>query len=185
MKLIFAVCFCLATAALAGATTVISIDPSPTQVYVGEAFSLNVDISTDAEIAGFQFDVLFPTFLNVTGITEEGYFAANGCCFSFDTPDNVNGDVTNVLDVIAGPADLTGNDTLVSIQFQAVGTGVGEVTLDPSTLILSDDDFNQIPVDTLNSADVTASAAPEPSSLTLAGAAALLLAWRRVRGASR
>jgi hypothetical protein len=185
MKLILAVCFCLATEALAGAATVISIDPSPTQVYVGGAFSLDVDISTDAEIAGFQFDLLYPTFLNVTGVTEEGYFAANGCCFSYDPPDNVNGDVTNVLDAIVGPTGLTGSDTLVSIQFEAVGTGTGEVSLNPSTLILSDDDFNQIPVDTLNSADVTASAAPEPSSLALAGAAALLLAWRRVRRASR
>jgi hypothetical protein len=151
----------------------------PATVGVGQVFNVDLNISTDQEVFGFQFDLAFPSALvNVIGVTEQGFFAANGCCFLFDTPDNTIGTVTNVLDAIIGTPGLTGSDTLVTFQF--VATGLGDGTISLQNVILSDENTNAITVDTINNADFSV-ITPEPSTaMFLAlGAAPLLFLLRR------
>jgi hypothetical protein len=140
----------LASALCARATTTFSVGPSPALVNVGDMFTLDVSITdvsitTDAtNLFGFQFDLLFPTFLNVTGVTEQGFFFNNGCCFLYDAPDNSAGTVTNVLDASFGSPESTGTDTLVSFQFLVVGPGSGSVNLQ-NVLLATDDPWGRHP----------------------------------------
>jgi hypothetical protein len=192
MKLIAITCLLLATALGGYADTILMIDPSPSSVYVGDTLTLNLDINTDSSVFFYQLDLVFPaSILQVTSVTETGYFAANTSgLFEYDMPfDNTDGLVTNILDTISGNTGLTGADTILQFQFQAIAPGSGQVTVqaDPNEFpqgMLGDDSFDVINVDTLNAADVTVLATPEPSSLQLAAIAALILAGWAVRSRS-
>jgi hypothetical protein len=189
------------------AVNFLSLDPTPfpAVVQVGQTLLLNVDIFSQDPVFGFQFDLLFPTFLHIdpSGITEQSFFAATGCCFSVDPSqiDNVNGKVTNLFDAVSGPSGLTttGLVTLLQFQFQVINApGTGQITLD--NILLTDDNFDSLTVDPVIPLDVTAevgspiqppdnppdigSSTPEPApTILMAGGLLSLIAVRRWAGA--
>jgi hypothetical protein len=155
---------------------------SPATVNVGDPVTVEVDISLapDEGLYAFQLDVLFPAFLQADSVTELGYFASGGCCFSPGLIDNTGLSVTSIFD------SLTGNDLMVSsgplfeVTFTALATGTGTVSIDPDTAILLDGNFNELSLDT-SSGTVTA-ITPEPSTaLLLVGGAGLLALVKRQR----
>ncbi len=177
----------LGTAMSGWATTSFVIGPSPTSVNVGDTFTLSVilidlnpiDPSAEDQVAAFAFDVVFPTFLQVlTDPTEDGLFAAAGCCFGWNSIDNVGGVISGLNDFSFAPD--SGIDAVVDIQFTAVATGSGQVTL--QNVSLSDINGNAIDFGGVTGADVSATT-PEPDSWAMAGlGVAILIAWNR-RGA--
>ena len=202
MKSLLALTLLMAAAPAIHAANFLQFDPTPSPaiVNVGDTLFLNVDIFADDHIFGYQFDLLFPNFLNLdtAGITEEGFFAANGCCFGIDPSqiDNASGTVTNVLDAVFGPDGLPNNtfDTLIQFKFTAVAPGSGQFNL--ANIILSDDNFNSLSVDSPFPVDVTANvgapiqqppvdaSAPEPAGiLLLTGGLLVLIGARRRSGA--
>jgi FlaG/FlaF family flagellin (archaellin) len=165
------------------ADTIMSVEPlfsGPTTV--GSTVTLNVDLNSDSEdIAGFNFSVSFPSnLLQAADVTELGFFSSEGCCFGFSI-DNSQGTIGSISDFVFGDttdiASPTSPDTLVSLQFDAVASGVATIeltcaqgdTLPCNTYpILWDDDFSSIPA-TLNPAEVTITpgstgTAPEPTT---------------------
>ena len=195
LRIFSGICAVLALCGAAHATTDLSIVPTPNNVTVGDTFTLDVNLSSDnSNISGFDFEVTFPTFLQVLMVTEEGYFAANGTGIS-PTIDNMNGVVSSIFDSASMPDDLAnpGPDTLVAIQFQAIMTGSGMVAVEcdqgndcADFPMLADNNFNSIPVDSLNPADVMASV-PEPSAIVpmIAVLGFLCTRRRKVRATSR
>jgi hypothetical protein len=169
----------LGTAMSGWATTSLVIVPTPVTLSVGETVNLDVILSTDAQVAGFQFDLLFPTFLQVlSDPTEQGFFASDGCCFSSGSIDNVNGSISGIVDAAGSGAD-TGADILVSILFTAAVPGAGQIEF--QNVALSDPNGLPITVDFVSPASVTATT-PEPSTWAMVGlAAAILLGWTRRR----
>lgn len=185
----------------AHADTIMSVDPlfSGTPI-VGSTITLNVDLNSDSEsVAGFDFSVLFPSeLLQATDVMEQGFFSAQGCCFGFSVDDQ-NGVISGVSDFVFGSAtDITSSDTLVSLQFQAVASGIASIELTCAQgdtfpcvnyPVLWDANFNSIPV-TLNSSEVTitpdsATTTPEPKSaglILLTLLAVALMNWKRKRG---
>jgi len=184
----------IAAAPQARASVALGLDPapSPALVQVGDTLTLNVDIFTTDNVFGFQFDLLYPNFLTLspTGISEEGYFFLNSCCFNAGAIDNANGIDSGVFDVISGPNGLSGFDTLVQFQFQVTGIGTGQFDL--ATMLFTDDSFNSLQVFAPTPVDVTSSVgspiqppeAPEPATAALAAFALAVFAVVRRRGRS-
>jgi hypothetical protein len=147
---------------------------------VGSTVTLDVDLSSDSQVAGFNFAFSFPPrLLQATDVSELGFFSTQGCCFGF-TIDNSQGRIDGISDFVFGSAtDITSPtspDTLVSLQFHAVAPGNAAVQLTcaqgdtfPCNTypILWDGNGNSIPT-ILLSPEVTitpdlATATPEPT----------------------
>jgi len=171
----------LGTAVSGWATTsFVAFNQPSVTVNVGDTFELAVVLDTDAQVGAFSFDVIFPTFLQVlSDPAEQGFFLANGCCYSFTAIDNVGGAITGISDVSISGTD-TGIDPLVTIDFTAVGTGTDNITF--QNVSLSDGDGNLINVDYVLPAEVT-STTPEPATWMMAalGVPILLVLSRRNR----
>ena len=170
----------LGTAVSGRAATIFSFAPAPVTASVGDTFDLHVVVLfTQAPVGAFAFDVAFPAFLQVlSDPTEEGLFAATGCCFGWNSIDNVNGLISGLSD-FSGVADF-GVDLLVDIPFTAVAVGTGQITF--QNVSLSDSNGDAVAVDTLGTADVTVTPAPEPSTWGMAGVGvAIAAAWRKRR----
>lgn len=184
------------------ADTVISLDPvGPVITTVGSGVTLDVDLySSDPTVAGFNFSVAFnPVLLQVTNVTEQGFFANAGCCFGFSV-DNPDGEVSGISDLVFGSApdsitSATVPDTLVSIQFQGIAPGVAAVQLTcaqgdqlpcDTYPMLWDSNFNGIAA-SINQVNLTitadpGTAVPEPDTLfplVLAVSILLILLVRR------
>jgi hypothetical protein len=187
MNLKSALLLFLGTAMSGWATTSFAIGPSPTSVNVGDTFTLgvvlvdfNIDPTMEDQVSSFVFDVVYPTFLQVlTDPTEEGVFAAAGCCFSWNSIDNVNGVISALNDFSSVPD--SGIDVVLEIQFTAVATGSGQVTL--QNVSLSDMDGNAIDFGGVTGGDVSATT-PEPGTFLLTALAAAFFGFRTVRRAT-
>lgn len=184
---------CLAGPALMG------IDPVFTGVNVGDSLNITVQLLPNLvpplfpgdgnSVAGYQFDLLFPTFVQVTGVTEDGYFASAGCCFGYGSIDNINGVISGISD-IAFPG-LTSLDDLVTITFTAVAPGTGSFSFQNS--FLSDENGNALQlivqpavvlVQTPTGDGGTGNGpapTPEPASVLLLGSALVVLGCFRRR----
>jgi PEP-CTERM motif len=170
----------LGTAVSSRASTsffIFSPDPLFLTVLQGATFDLHAAIVPSDPVSAFSFDISFPTFLQVlSNPTEEGFFAdpANGCCFSWNSIDNVNGVISGLSDFSFNPDTIV--DMLVDIQFTAVAAGTGQVT--PLNVSLSDSNGNLIAVDPPGGVDVMVTATPEPATWLLGGAGvAMIAAW--------
>lgn len=174
----------LGTAAGGWASTTYSLDPTPVTVYVGDTFTENVDLSTDQQVAGFSFDILFPTFLQVlSDPVETGFFASSGCCYYSGTIDNTNGVISGISDVDPYDNGETGTDTLVQIEFTAIATGSGQIGFQNPGL--TDPDANSISIDAANPADVNSDPTPEPATWTMAALGVALVIVRHHRRSTR
>jgi hypothetical protein len=187
----------LGTASSGWAATVMIVGPTPISVNVGDTFEVSVsllDLQTDLTpppvIAGFSFDVLFPTFLQVIAEpTESGFFSLAGCCFFGGFIDNTSGVISGIGDVSLFVGFTNFVDTLVHIQFLATGTGSGQITLENAGL--TDPDGNAVSLDSATTADVSVTPpppAPEPATWSIMGlSAAIAIASRRrlARSSSR
>lgn len=159
---------------------VLTITPTPVNVFTGESFQVGVTLSGLPDIVAFQFDVLFPEFLTLDGVTESGFFAANGVTFSPGTPGT--GTVTGIFDALTGPGAIPDPDTLVLLDFTATAEGTGVISL--ANIMLLDSGFNEAELDEPGTAGVSVTTAPladvpEPSSLLLLAAGLGLLAAKR------
>jgi len=133
----------------------------------GSAFNMDVVLqSYETDIFAFDFEVTFPSFLNVLGVTESGYFGANGVLGLSPTIDNTNGVISGLYDAAAAPNNVVGDgltqDSIVSIVFFAVATGSGSVNIEcdngndcANYPMLSDGSFNPLGVDFILPGSVT------------------------------
>lgn len=128
---------------LASAASVLSVLPTPSQVAPGVVFDVRVDILDASDLYAFQFDLTFdPTIVSVASVYNGLFLSANGDGTFFPGfVDNDSGIVSFVADSKIGPVSgNSGNGTLASFRFTAVGPGsadivVGGVVLLDSTLV--------------------------------------------------
>jgi hypothetical protein len=181
-----------AAAAYGDPLTFIAVGNLSSPVVVGSTFDAPVFLEsfafgigdTPISVYGFDMEVTFPSFLTVQSVTEEGFFALAGAT-GFPTNyviDNVNGTIMQLFDASTIPDQNAPAliDNLFTIHFLVNGPGTGaiSVTCDQNNdcadfPLLSDANFDPIPVNGLNGQSLTA-ITPEPSAGALLALSAVL-----------
>jgi hypothetical protein len=191
MKLTLAILTLLAASTAARASNFFILD-APSTAHVGDTITVKLDLFADDNIFGFSLDLLYPNFLRLdpTGISEQGSFLANGCCLSFDTPNDLDGELTNFFDVLTGPVGAHNFDHVAEFQFEVMSAGSGSFNL--ANTLLTDDSFNSLPTETFSpvafAATESATGTPEPATIFLAAtglAAAAIYRARRAKARER
>jgi hypothetical protein len=178
MKLSLLFALLLASAIAGQANNILTLSSAQTIVNPGDIVSLDVDLTATDPVFGYQFDLNYPTSLSFLSATEEGDFAVNGICGPpspcYDTPDDINGIVTNVYDALTGSNPATSPETMVTFQFTVVGSGTASFSL--ANIFLPDDSGDSLEVDPVDDLGITAT--PEPSTACLALLAIAFVYWR-------
>ena len=155
------------------ADSVVSVSGPPT-VAPGDTFAVDVNISGTADLYAFQLDLAFdPTLLEATSVSEGSFLGGGVPGNTFFIPgaiDNTLGTVSlNADSLIGPPPGVTGNGTLLIVDFTALNPGTSALTIENE--ILLDSGLN-ILSDSTTAGSVTIETAgiqpvPEPSSLPL------------------
>src|SRR5258706_532755 len=126
--LILLVCRC--SPALAD---IINIQPSLFSATAGSPLTLDVNITGATDLYAYQFDLKFdPTILFAVSVTN-GLFLSIPADGSFiaGTIDNLGGTISATADSKVGfVPGVSGNGTLATFQFAAVGNGSSPITID-------------------------------------------------------
>ena len=169
--------FILSPSALADSNLSVS---SPATVSLGNAFVVDVNISSVTNLFDYQLDLAFNRgVLSATGVTEGPFLSTGGSTFFIPgTIDNVGGTITFNADTLLGAVPgVSGNGTLIVFDFTAIASGKSPLTIENAIL---QDSTGVILSDTVTNDSVTVQGTtpvPEPSGLMLlltGGAAALM-----------
>lgn len=182
MKRLCLVIAFLFVAATPGYAAVISVQPSPLNVSVGQSFSINVDISNVSDLYTFHFDIGFdPAVVSPVSVAEGGFLPSGGTTsFGYNFVYNSGSSgltayAISIDDLLAtsGPG-VSGTGTLATINFNALAIGNTLITI--SNELLSDASLDTIPASIQNgNISVQPVNVPEPPS-TLYTALSLILA---------
>jgi Cohesin domain len=151
----------------------------PSNISVGDSFTIDVVVSQAVDLYAFQFDLGFnPAILQATGFAEGTFLTSQGPTFFFNNGiDNTAGTVASNVDTLLGaPIGGDGTGTLVDFNFTAIAAGTSDITV--SNALLSDSSANPLPFSiedgTVNVAGVIVPT-PEPSVVSMLLAASLLI----------
>jgi hypothetical protein len=115
------------------AATGVTVQPPTMKVGIGDAFSINISVSPDVQIAGVQFNLSFtPSILQATGVTEGNLLSQGGASTFFQpgTISNGAGTITNVAGAIITPgASVLTAGTFAIVSFTASAAGTSALTL--------------------------------------------------------
>ena len=130
MGVIIAVGALILTVEAAGTTTV-SIAPSSQTVSPESNFTVNVSCAPGQPIKSFELKLSFnASLLQVNSVTEGNIFSGYSTYFNSGTINNTAGTVVDVYNLIIGLGNVSGNGTLVSINFTAKNvTGISTLGL--------------------------------------------------------
>lgn len=178
-KLLGLLLLSLSSAAVSSASTVGLVPP--VTIHVGDTFDVAVQVTSDG-MQGYQFDLLFPSFLQANSVTGTGFFAPS-LALTFSTIDNGVGFIyiLGLLDsdgTTCGTDFFCSTDTLALINFTALSAGSGDLLIDTSeaatdaALIVTDGStFATETGPTFQSASITVvdveSGTPEPGTWIL------------------
>ena len=164
----------------------ITLTPSPTNLTVGDSFTLHINIQGAVDLYAWQFDVNFaPAGILDATAQAAGGFLGSGQFYVEGTVDNGLGTITAIASTLFD--DVPGVDDdgiLASITFQAMFGGTATITVANVTLLDSFLEGIFFDIGNASSAIVNVTGpgqdVPEPSGLALAGLA-LALAIRSGR----
>jgi Cohesin domain len=190
----------IATMTSALGSTVLSVT-GQSSITTGQDVLVNVSYSsTTADLYAFQMDLQFPSFLELNTVTEEGYFASNGCCFSAGTVNSTTNTVSLIFDSLSGANPGVLSTPLVGLDFTALMAGSGSVTIPQNEdLVLVDSNGNPLTPNSVNGLNVVVtdssarqgggpppppSDTPEPASVLLICGGMLCIAgkWKFSKG---
>lgn len=111
--------------------TIVSIDPSSQTVSPESNFTVNVSCAPGQPIKSFELKLSFnASLLQVNSVTEGNIFSGYSTYFNSGTINNTAGTVVDVYNLIIGLGNVSGNGTLVSINFTAKNvTGISTLDL--------------------------------------------------------
>ncbi len=154
----------------------------------GSPFTVDVAINNANDLFAFQFDLAFdPILLRATNVSEGTFLPGAGATFPvLGLIDNIGGMITGISDALVGfVPGATGNGVLFTISFDALASGISELTItNPLFLNSTLADITDLSV---NDGTVTIMAGggpspvPEPASWTLVVAGLAVIAGMRRR----
>ena len=149
------------------AASQVSIDPAFQAVEKGQEFSINITIDpVNNPVAGAQFELIFDSkLLGIKNVIQGDFFRKNGITtfFSSGTPDNINGTLSNVWEVITTPGiNATAKGTFVRVNMYAKNAGTINLVL--INVKLSDPGGKSIPFIIKNGTITISSVLPESIS---------------------
>jgi hypothetical protein len=187
--------------AVAASAATITTYVTPSTIHVGDTFDVGVQFTSDG-MYGYQFDVLFPSFLQANSVSAAGFFDAASADTFYSSIDNSSTFEISGLAAFLSGTDPGGGvscaggtlfcatDILATINFTALSAGTGTLDFDlvndaANTFIITDPNtFATDPDATFTPASITvqnsSSAVPEPGTVLLvAGALAAAIGFRR------
>ncbi len=133
LAMVAAICLVLlAQAAAVHAATSVFPVPETTNVNDGESFTVDINISTDANVFGVIVPIEFDNaVLNVTGITEGEFLSKDGnLTFLSDKVNNTKGRIyCTVTRLGYNVSGVTGDGTLFTVNFDTLGSGWSGINL--------------------------------------------------------
>jgi len=111
-------------------TTGVSIDPPTQEVYVGEAFSIDVYVEQDEPIRGVELKFAFDaSLIHAESVIEGDLFAGHSTFFNPGIIDNETGTIVDVYGLIIGEGDVSEPGVFITISCTALDQ-VGVSVLD-------------------------------------------------------
>jgi hypothetical protein len=124
--------------AFAAPDTAVTVEPASQNVSIGDAFTVDIDVAPDTDIAGAQFNLSFDaSLLTANSVTEGDLLSQDGdlTFFMSGTINNVAGTITDVAGAItAAGQTVSSPGTFATISFTA--TAAGTSALDLSNVIV-------------------------------------------------
>jgi chitodextrinase len=133
--------------------TQLSISPSTQTVDANDNFTIDVYCSPGQPIKAFELKISFDSSLVSADTVSEGdIFAGYSTFFNSGTIDNYAGRIVNVYGLIIGQGNVTGNGTLVSIEFTADEySGTSDINfIDIGTWTTVVNETGYVPIDVAN-----------------------------------
>jgi hypothetical protein len=160
----------------AWAAPILSINTGPA-AQVGTTVTYNVEIADIADLAGYQFSLVYDArYLRALDVTEGGFLATAGTTTSgVDAVGNEPGLISFIYGSLFGSGPgASGSGLLASIRFEAIGVGSSALSfLTADTLFLSTTNdiavIEQSGISNIIGPDVPVDV-PEPASILLFGA---------------
>ena len=179
---------CTAALAVWGVVTayaapVLSVMPSLTNVFVGNSFTVNINIEDVSDLYAWQLDVSYgPAGLLGATTQTVGGFLGGGQTFGGGTADDSLATITAMFSSLSGPLGVSGSGVLASLSFQALFEGSAAISL--FNLQLLDSNLDSIFTGDARSARVNITRqpgtdVPEPSTFALLGLALACASWPR------
>jgi hypothetical protein len=126
-------------------STVLSVEPNAVEEATGQNFTVNVSISNIADLYGWQLELSWnSSLLNVTSVTEGSMLKSSGNSTFFspvvnNAAGNLSALCTRILSFGSSVTGVSGNGTLMMIQFEVVGSGACDLNLYDTQLFNSKD----------------------------------------------
>ena len=119
----------LGTQAQAGVTT-LTVNVYPGEYHQGDFIDVDIICMPDSYVKAWECKLNFNNnVLNAVQVEEGNFFSGYQTFFNAGTIDNVQGTIINMYNLIIGQGNVTGEGTIVTITFQAVGYGLCNISL--------------------------------------------------------
>ncbi len=174
--------------ATAYAAPVLSVTPTLTSVFVGNSFTVDINIEDVSDLFAWQLDVSYgPAGLLGATTRTVGGFLGGGQTFGGGTADDSLATITAMFSAASGSTGFSGAGILASLSFQALFEGTASISL--FNLQLLDSNLDSIFTGDARSARVNITRepgadVPEPSTFALLGLALACASWPRRRAPS-
>ena len=122
-------------------STVLSVEPQTVQGTTGQNFTVNVSISNVTDLYSWQVELSWnPSLLNVTNVMEGPMLKSNGNITFFspvvnNAAGNLSALCTRLYSFGSNVTGVNGNGTLMTAQFEVIGSGACDLNLYDTQLL--------------------------------------------------
>jgi hypothetical protein len=119
-------------------STILAVDPQTVQGTAGQNFTINISISNVADLFGWEFKLRWnPSILDVVNVTEGPFLRSRNQTFFYPQVNSTDGHLKADCNMIGNISGVSGQGTLMIIQFYVKGSGACDLNLYDTELLNS------------------------------------------------